>query len=1737
MVLSIVCPQVVWAEDAGVSQSKVIVDIEKFTLGQGYILEPVEVPYEEGMTAQDAIRKAIQIPNETIAALSAKSMAVYAATGKANTTTAAAITASSEVTVTTHAAIMAKANTLTSTANTANHSITIDGLEEGYIKGISDPNTPVVLPQLLMEAFEEYEEEYGDYFAFLNRRKEPVDQLKEGDYTVMSGWMYTVDETAPSNCIDAQEVEPNQVIRVRYTINYGADLGNTSIDENMHMMPSLYMEADKLDLMRLMAQINSNESLKQDNELNSLYNQAVDVTSQLEASQDKIDALSHSIQSKIDEILSQSDEPQPLDENQLLEAKESVINYLEQNADFTKDYSKGNGIDWKVFTLARNGNTIPKAYAQQIKAFVSKYDTDKALQEALVSTTEFERMTIGLTAAGYDASSIAGHNLVAHIYNSEGLKEQGINTHIYGLLALDTKPYDLPSDAKNTREDLIQWILESQLEDGSFCYAPQWGSDIDLTAMAIQALAPYYSQSDVKKAIDQALKWLSDIQLSNGGYESWGSESSESLSQVICALISLGKDPEKEVAFIKSEGTLMTHLLSFYDEVAGGFRHTVDGDVDFNYATPQAAYALVAYARLKDGKTYLYDMSDIDTLEVIEKDTPIMQKVNTLKTGAINYIRANTTFDAAYKKGDGRDWNALVLARAGEKVPDGYGKRIGEFVVPFDELEIEKKLVNPTEFERMTIGLTAAGYDATDIAGHSLVEHIYNNEKLKSQGINAQIYGLIALDTKPYEVPEDALYTREELVSLLVGQQLADGSFTYFAGGSGDVDLTAMAIQALAPYDEKQEVKAAIDKALQWLSEEQLANGGYKSWGADCSESVAQVICALVSLGKDPATEADFIKEEGNLLTRLSAFYDETTGGFKHTEKAKVSMASTQQAAYALVSYTRFLAGQTSLYDMSDIEEYFGVAISKYYEVEESTQPVTISLEKEQAREEITINQKSTKTEATLDVSACKEALPSIHIQNEVVEVDLPKGTSLLEGTASLQLPTIVEDTKELTDVTLELQKLIDSKKNVSKIVQYINLGSPSQTIQFNQKIKLIFKNAAGNQAAYKDYAGKVYAITKLKADASKSGYNEVCYDRGEDLIIETNHLTGYIVYAVKDVSVSDGGDISKNETVKISVERKTIGLSDLYNGKVKYEQGDTVYDALVKTGLNLEGDSSYVAGIAGLREKQHGAGSGWMVTVNGEFINCSVGDYKVSPNDTIRWQYTTNLGKDLGSNFITNGDFGGNSYVATSAKTAMNTIVAALKNESALSKWQAFALARAGEKVSDTYKNSLIAEVKENQGVFRKITDTEKMIIVLGSLGVDCSSVAGYNLVEKLYNAEDITKQGNNGLIFALLAVDSKQYEVPSTAKWSRDKIKAQLLKVQNKDGGFPLMTGEASDVDITAMALQALAPYKNEEDVKKAIDQAISYLRAVQKDNGHFTAYGEENSESLSQVIIALTSLGIDPATDTRFIKEDKNLLECLMEYQVSSTSFAHNKSGGANNMATEQALMAIVSYERFKAGKSALYNLDEVTINKVVADVSENIVEIQETSMVDLSQYKDADKISAWAKEELQEAISLGIINGYGDTLKPQKEVTRAEFTSMLIRMLQAEKVASVQNPFKDIEMTDWYAYDILEAYNNELIKGISSNKFEPKAQMTREQVAVILARVLKEGNKTNISFKDEKQISAWAMEAVNKVATQGVFEGYEDGTFRPKQTVTREVAAIILLRIQKKLEDVASMQHPL
>ena len=217
--------------------------------------------------------------------------------------------------------------------------------------------------------------------------------------------------------------------------------------------------------------------------------------------------------------------------------------------------------------------------------------------------------------------------------------------------------------------------------------------------------------------------------------------------------------------------------------------------------------------------------------------------------------------------------------------------------------------------------------------------------------------------------------------------------------------------------------------------------------------------------------------------------------------------------------------------------------------------------------------------------------------------------------------------------------------------------------------------------------------------------------------------------------------------------------------------------------------------------------------------------------------------------------------------------------------------------------------------------------------------------------------RQGINGWIWGLIALDSKRYEVPSDAVNTREDFIVEILRTQRTDGGFAL-TGEVSDVDITAMAIQALAPYYNSETVyfytssvvktsegayaecsktvREVIDESVAWLSSVQCANCDFASWGMQNVESTAQVLVALSTLGVDALHDSRFNKNGNTVLDGILKYRLSNGGFVHSFTydpdnptslpDQANTMASEQVLYALVSLWRYQNGMRSLYDMRE-------------------------------------------------------------------------------------------------------------------------------------------------------------------------------------------------------------------
>ena len=252
-------------------------------------------------------------------------------------------------------------------------------------------------------------------------------------------------------------------------------------------------------------------------------------------------------------------------------------------------------------------------------------------------------------------------------------------------------------------------------------------------------------------------------------------------------------------------------------------------------------------------------------------------------------------------------------------------------------------------------------------------------------------------------------------------------------------------------------------------------------------------------------------------------------------------------------------------------------------------------------------------------------------------------------------------------------------------------------------------------------------------------------------------------------------------------------------------------------------------------------------------------------------------------------------------------------------------------QKYFDAYYENVEAAVREKNGVLsdRKYTEYSRTVLALTAIGKNPADVAGFDLLKPLADFEQVTRQGINGTIFALLALDSGNYEIPenpdAAVQATRQMYVDELLARALPDGGWTLTGGEP-DVDITAMTLQALAKYRDWQDVEDAVQRGIAALSALQEPNGAYLSWDEENSESVCQVIVALTELGIS-LDDERFVKNGQTLPQVLERFACEDGSYRHSLNGGSDEMATEQAFYALAAIHRAETGETTLYDMTDV------------------------------------------------------------------------------------------------------------------------------------------------------------------------------------------------------------------
>lgn len=485
---------------------------------------------------------------------------------------------------------------------------------------------------------------------------------------------------------------------------------------------------------------------------------------------------------------------------------------------------------------------------------------------------------------------------------------------------------------------------------------------------------------------------------------------------------------------------------------------------------------------------------------------------------------------------------------------------------------------------------------------------------------------------------------------------------------------------------------------------------------------------------------------------------------------------------------------------------------------------------------------------------------------------------------------------------------------------------------------------------------------------------------------------------------------------------------------------------------------------------------------------------------------------------------------------------------------WVILGLARSCYDVPDSYFEgyyiSVADYIREAKGVLHsvKFTEYSRIIMSLTAAGFDPRNVAGYDLTAPLDDFQSTIKQGLNGPVFALLALDTAGY--PNS---QRENYLSEILRRQLNDGGWSLSGGSTestknvpADPDATGMVLQALAKYSGVPEVSAAIDRGLNRLSAMQNERGGYSSWDNENIESSTQALVALCELGI-PVDDARFVKNGNSLIDNILSYMNDNGSFRHSPGdGGDTQMSTEQGLYGLVAAWRAESGMNSLYRMDDAAPRHDFQDslrdpqpgqglpgknpsVSAVAVKHSGKTFPDIADHPGRAKIEALAER--------GVINGKSDSVfAPDAAMTRAEFAAITARALGLvadPQFAQSIGGFEDVHPEDWHYAYIATTTSYGITKGVSDTRFNPSGVITRQEAAVMVARSAAlcgiETKRSDVQirntlapFGDYRTVAQWAGESLAFCYDTGILDS-EGFDIKPAEAILRCEVADMLYRL--------------
>ncbi|MDD2189460.1 MAG: S-layer homology domain-containing protein [Eubacteriales bacterium] len=1175
------------------------------------------------------------------------------------------------------------------------------------------------------------------------------------------------------------------------------------------------------------------------------------------------------------------------------------------------------------------------------------------------------KSAIALTALNIDARYIANKNGGENInlINEIAFFNDPIDP-IYGapfILSLyDLHNYEIPTGAAITRESLIDNIINAQEPEGS--WTDDWGSDA--TGMALPSLAPYYNANTetngisapscaaITTAINDALNYLSALQGIDGGFPGFmGMPDSNTMSTNIVGINALRLNPHTDTRFIKNGNSAMQKLLSYRtsDDKLGWMDNMAAND----YACQQGLGALATYQNLSNARSSnLYQFTKETTPYTSWPDANLLTGIRVTAPTQTEYsydaAKTNDTVNTegmtvtAVYNGDAANTTGVAItncvvsnidrAKPGtQAVTVSYQGYTANFIVTVknsdttvplkDTANVKVRTNNSTIASSASMLIEAGKTSALDVL-KMLLDAEGINYVIKQNGYVSEINGLGEFDqgsnsgwlysvngTPPSttSAKDYILQNGDSIVWYYTLDFTKDKSSSNWKEEKTDAESAAgtaketAAITVTSRIDSSgkafasvsaKEVTIAIDAALQGAATGVRVMAHMTVEGADNAASVEMTIPGSVLKAFNTKTDGVTIKMPVAAISldtgTLNTLAAEAGGDIKITV-AKLDSADIQN----LSEEVKAEIGGRPVYDFSimsggrNISEFDGkITLTVPYTAspQEISDGLVIYFLKDDGSLKVVrdcIYDADTGTMTFTTKHFSKYALGYNALGFNDTESHWAKN-----DIAYLASRGIVNGTSETTfspDYNVTRAQFVQILANLT--------GSDTDSIQSGKGTSFIDVPKTAWYSKAVEWAAEEEIVKGIENNDGCISFRPNTNISRQDMSILilrfTEKYEGYDIAKIREASVFSDEDEIAAYAKEAVLQLQQAGL---INGKTAstFEPKDYATRAESAKMIAMMLRNSLKA-----------------TTV-------------VVENDELQTKHI-DVSNDIGR---------ASRYLV---KTVSNPMISAVGGE-----WTILGLARSGvetpEDYYERYYENVVSELKLKSGNLTKVKYSEysRLILALTAIGRDVTNVGGYNLTEKLSDYNNVIKQGINGPIFALLALDSGDYEIPQaasvTVQTTRELLIDYILKKEITDaagvkGGFSLSDG-TPDADITGMSLQALAKYKSMPEVKAAIDRGLEALNRMQSADGSFKTAGTENSESIVQAIVAKSMLGVDAA----------NNVDALMKYCNKDGSIRHTIAGGADLMATEQGLYALAAYERYINSKNSLYDMaDSQTVSE--------------------------------------------------------------------------------------------------------------------------------------------------------------------------------------------------------------